>query len=116
MFPLTLGMGRPFDGLKGLGLPRGAAPGEFLPARGVSRQALAVFLYRYGEYSGRDVEKRDNLQGYADRSQVAPWAEEAVQWAVAEGILRGTGRETLAPQATADRAQMAVMVQRFLEK
>ncbi|MFQ9410428.1 MAG: S-layer homology domain-containing protein [Evtepia gabavorous] len=72
-----------------------------------------MFLYRYGEYSGRDVEKRDNLQGYADRSQVAPWAEEAVQWAVAEGILRGTGRETLAPQATADRAQMAVMVQRF---
>ncbi|CCY26989.1 glycosyl hydrolase family 25 [Firmicutes bacterium CAG:114] len=114
--PLDAWYGKAVRWAGGIGIARGAAPGEFLPARGVSRQALAVFLYRYGEYSGRDVEKRDNLQGYADRSQVAPWAEEAVQWAVAEGILRGTGRETLAPQATADRAQMAVMVQRFLEK
>ena len=95
------------------GITRGASPGRFLPAYGVSRQALATFLYRYGEYSGRDVKKRDDLQNYADRFQVASWAEEAVQWAVAEGILRGTGRGTLAPQATADRAQMAVMVQRF---
>ena len=47
---------------------------------------------------------------------MAPWAQEAVQWAVAEGILQGTASDTLAPNAMADRAQMAVLADRFLLK
>ena len=96
------------------GIAQGVAPQRFAPSQGTSRQELAVFLYRYGQAKGEDVSRRASLSGYTDGAEVAPWALEAVQWAVAEGILQGTSQETLSPQDTADRAQMAVMVQRFL--
>ena len=77
---------------------------------------MAVFLYRYGQEAGYDVSGQASLSRYADRGAVAPWAQKAVQWAVAEGILQGTASDTLAPNAMADRAQMAVMADRFLLK
>ena len=82
----------------------------------ITRQEMAVFLYRYGQEAGYDVSGQASLSRYADRGAVAPWAQEAVQWAVAEGILQGTASDTLAPNAMADRAQMAVMADRFLLK
>lgn len=98
------------------GIAQGVTPQRFAPQEGVSRQELAVFLYRDQAARGGDVSQRADLSGYADRDQVASWAQEAVQWAVAEGILQGTDRDRLSPEALADRAQMAAMVQRYLEK
>ena len=97
-------------------IAQGVAPRQFAPELGVSRQELAVFLYRYAQSRGDDVSRRADLSEYTDREDVAPWAQEAVRWAVAEGILRGTGQRTLSPEETTDRAQLAVMVQRFLEE
>ncbi len=97
-------------------IAQGTTPGVFAPEQGVSRQELAVFLYRYAQARGEAVSEGADLSGYTDRGQVASWAQEAVRWAVAEGILQGTSQSTLAPEGTADRAQMAVMVQRFLDR
>lgn len=96
------------------GIAQGDAPQRFSPDRGVSRQELALFLFRDALARGASANQRASLSLYADGSQVSPWAREAVSWAVAEGILTGTGPKTLAPRAQADRAQLAVMVHRYL--
>lgn len=98
------------------GIAQGVGASYFAPTQAVTRQEMAVFLYRYGQEAGYDVSGQASLSRYADRGAVAPWAQEAVQWAVAEGILQGTASDTLAPNAMADRAQMAVMADRFLLK
>ena len=73
-----------------------------------------MFLYRYAQAQGEDVSRQASLAGYRDSAAVAPWAREAVQWAVGEGILQGTQANTLDPEGTATRAQLAVMADRFL--
>lgn len=98
------------------GIAQGVGASYFAPTQAVTRQEMAVFLYRYGQEAGYDVSGQASLSRYADRGAVAPWAQEAVQWAVEEGILQGTASDTLAPNAMADRAQMAVMADRFLLK
>ena len=98
------------------GIAQGVGASYFAPTQAVTRQEMAVFLYCYGQEAGYDVSGQSSLSRYADRGAVAPWAQEAVQWAVAEGILQGTASDTLAPNAMADRAQMAVMADRFLLK
>ena len=98
------------------GITAGYEDGSFGVNQTITRQEMAVFLYRYGQEAGYDVSGQASLSRYADRGAVAPWAQKAVQWAVAEGILQGTASDTLAPNAMADRAQMAVMADRFLLK
>ena len=110
------GMPLPSVGREEKGIAQGVGASYFAPTQAVTRQEMAVFLYRYGQEAGYDVSGQASLSRYADRGAVALWAQEAVQWAVAEGILQGTASDTLAPNAMADRAQMAVMADRFLLK
>ena len=66
-------------------------------------------LYRYaGEPDGTA-----DLSAYADAGSVSAYAEKAVQWCVKNGILTGKTSSTLAPKATATRAECAAMLQRF---
>ena len=66
-------------------------------------------LYRYaGEPDGAA-----DLSAYTDAGSVSAYAEKAVQWCVKNGILTGKTSSTLAPEATAIRAECAAMLQRF---
>ena len=68
-------------------------------------------LYRYaGEPDGAA-----DLSAYTDAGAVSSYAEKAVAWCVAKGILTGKTDTTLAPRATATRAECAAMLQRFAE-
>lgn len=70
-------------------------------------------LYRY---AGKPA-STGTLDSFTDASNVAPYAQEAVKWAVANGIITGNGNATtLDPKGTASRAQVAVMISRYLEK
>ena len=62
-------------------------------------------LYRYAEYKGIDVSARADLSTFTDGTTVSPWAQDVVQWAVAEKLMSGNGNE-LQPKGTASRAQM----------
>lgn len=97
------------------GVARGYPDDRFAPQQGVSRQELALFLYRYAQSKGYDVGGQADLTAFRDRASVAPWAEKAVGWAVEHKILEGTGENTLSPKATADRAQLTAMAARFLQ-
>lgn len=89
---------------KNKGISDGSAPN-----RNITREQLAVMLYRYtGEPDGAA-----DLSAYTDAGSVSAYAEKAVQWCVKNGILTGKTSSTLAPKATATRAECAAMLQRF---
>lgn len=89
---------------KNKGISDGSAPN-----RNITREQLAAMLYRYaGEPDGAA-----DLSAYTDAGSVSAYAEKAVQWCVKNGILTGKTSSTLAPQATATRAECAAMLQRF---
>lgn len=83
------------------------------PDRAITREELAVMLYRYADPPAAGT---SGLDSYADAGRVSSWARDAMAWAVANGVVTGFTDNTLRPQATATRAQMAVMLQRFIEK
>ena len=89
----------------------GTSPTTFEPLEDISRQDLALMLYRY---AGKPAVTGD-LDGFTDADQVGDWADEAMAWAVAEGIVQGDTPTTLNPTGTATRAEAAAMLQRFLE-
>lgn len=89
---------------KNKGISDGSAPNA-----NITREQLAAMLYRYaGEPDGAA-----DLSAYADAGSVSAYAEKAVQWCVKNGILTGKTSSTLAPKATATRAECAAMLQRF---
>lgn len=89
---------------KNKGISDGSAPN-----RNITREQLAAMLYRYaGEPDGTA-----DLSAYTDAGAVSAYAEKAVQWCVKNGILTGKTSSTLAPKATATRAECAAMLQRF---
>ena len=89
---------------KNKGISDGSAPN-----RNITREQLAAMLYRYaGEPDGAA-----DLSAYTDAGSVSAYAEKAVQWCVKNGILTSKTSSTLAPKATATRAECAAMLQRF---
>ena len=95
------------------GIVGGFGDGTFQPNAPITREQMASILYRYAEYKGMDVSARATLDGYIDQPSV--WAEDVMQWAVAEGLLTGVSEDRLQPQGPATRAQVAAIFERFLE-
>ncbi|MBQ3390282.1 MAG: S-layer homology domain-containing protein [Firmicutes bacterium] len=83
----------------------------FAPNDPVTREQLATILFRYsGEEAGGGAM---GTAGYDDADQISGWAAEALQWAVAKGIINGTSESTLEPGGNATRAQVATMLMRY---
>ena len=91
--------------------------GLFSPDDSITREQLAVILYRFALYKGYDVSAGEDfdLSAYADAGDVSEWAIPAMQWACGAGIISGDGEGSLAPQGEATRAQVAAMLMRFIE-
>ena len=96
------------------GITSGTGDGNFSPNTAITREQLAAILMNYAQYKGQDVSARADLNGYTD--QPSTWATEAMQWAVAEGLITGVTNDELQPQSSATRAQVAAILQRFLCK
>lgn len=96
-------------------IAKGIGGDLFAPDKGVSRQEMAVFLYRYAVYKDYDTTKTDSMERFTDYDLVADWAEEAIKWAVGMGIITGTRSDMLAPDAAATRAEVAEMIYRMME-
>ena len=91
--------------------------GLFGPDDSITREQLAVILYRFALYKGYDLSAGEDfdLSAYADAGDVSEWAIPAMQWACGAGIINGDGEGSLAPQGEATRAQVAAMLMRFIE-
>lgn len=85
-----------------------------------TREQLVTILYRVaGSPAATDevnIYWGNAALSYTDRGSVASYATEAMKWAVHNGIILGTSETTLSPQGSATRAQMAVILVRYLEK
>ena len=71
-------------------------------------------LYRYAKYLGMDTSVSSDLSKFSDKASVSAFAQEAMQWAVGNGIIAGTSNGTLNPSGYATRVQVAVMLQRMV--
>lgn len=99
------------------GIVGGYGGGLFGSDDAVTREQLAVILYRYAVYKGYDVSigESTNILSYADFADLSEYAIPAMQWACGAGIVNGTSESTLTPQGEATRAQVAAMLMRFVE-
>lgn len=95
------------------GIVNGATTTTFDPDGKITREQIAAILYRYAGSPSAS----GSLSSFSDQSQVSSYAVTAMQWAVGKGIITGVstnGRTTLSAKANATRAQVAVMIHRFL--
>ena len=86
------------------------------PGTAVSRQQMVTMLYRYAGLMGYTVSGTADLASYPDSASVSGYAQDAMSWSVANGIVAGTASGTLDPAGTATRAQFSVILMRFCEK
>ena len=97
----------------GEGIVTGSGSGNFNPTGKLTREQLAVVLYRYAQYEGRDVSRRADLGAYKDGAKVSSWAKDAMSWAVAEGLITGSNQKNLTPGGSTNRAQLATILMRY---
>ena len=94
-------------------IANGISDGTNMPGV-ITREQLATILFRYAKRKGYDTSKSASLAAYPDAGSVSAFALEAMQWAVAEGLITGvSGR--LDPQGSATRAQLATILMRFMQ-
>ena len=96
------------------GIVNGTTDTTFAPGEDITREQLVTVLYRYAESKGYDVSASADLSGYPDAGQVQDYAQPAMAWAVAEGIVEGVDGN-LNPTGDATRAQIATILMRFCE-
>ena len=96
------------------GIVNGTTDTTFAPGDDITREQLAAILYRYAACQGYDVSQRADLSGFGDASSIRPYAQEALSWAHAQGLVLGFEDGSLRPQGTASRAQIAAVLMRFL--
>ena len=95
------------------GLVNGYGDGRFGPNDPLTREQMAIILYNYTRYRGVTPNKAASLDGFVDARDTSPNGYRALQWAVAEKLVQGTGSTTLSPHDKALRAQVAVVLMRY---
>ena len=100
------------------GVVSGIGGSRFDPSGFVTREQTAEILYNYAHSKGYDVSARADLTAFPDAGSVSGWAEEALSWANAAGLINGTvrdGQTILDPQGSATRAQVAMILMNYVE-
>ena len=95
------------------GIVEGYPDGTFQPNAAISREHLVLLLYRY---QGSPAVTTDNISQFEDADQISGYARDAMEWAVTEGVIQGYLGNTVQPQGTTNRAELAAILVRFYEK
>jgi len=98
----------------GAGIVTGTGAG-FEPDAPVTREQIAVMLYRYANYLGLDTSARTPLSNFRDGGKTADWAKDAMQWAVSVGLFQGNADGSLNPGGKATRAEVATLLERMVK-
>ena len=98
------------------GLVSGVGGDRFAPNDALTREQMALILYRYAQHKSYDVQvDGEPLEGFQDVEKISDWAVEAMAWAVNAKLLSGTGDHLLTPAGTATRAQVAQVLANFCQ-
>ena len=99
------------------GIVKGYEGGEsFGPADMITREQMAVMLYRYAQYKGYDITKSEDYDAFEDASEVSAYAVDAMKWAVGNGIIKGKDSTCLDPSGETIRGECAVMLARVVRE
>jgi len=98
------------------GVTAGTGENTFSPDLPVTREQLAVFFFAYSRSKSYDVTASSDLDKYTDAGEISSWAVGAIKWAVAKGLISGTSETTLSPKGVATRAQIALIVMKYVEQ
>lgn len=93
------------------GVADGYGEGLFGPNDAITREQLAAMLWRYAA----SPETGGDLSAFADGDDTSDWAQQAMSWAVAQGLITGVDSDRLAPRGQATRAQTATILMRFAQ-
>lgn len=97
-----------------MGVTDGVKANLFAPDQLVSREQLVSMLYRYRQLTMATPALINALDPFRDAAQISSWAEEPMRWAVTSGVVTGTSATKLSPDGSANRAQMATILMRFV--
>lgn len=99
------------------GIAGGYGNGIFGPNDPVTREQMAVMLYRYAQYKGYDttISSNNDLEQYSDANLVSAWAQTAMLWAYQNGLITGSSATTLDPLDDASRAEVATTLMKFMK-
>ncbi len=99
------------------GIVNGVGNNKFEPEENITREQIAVIMYRYAKFMGYDVSVGEdtNILSYTDFDEISEYAIEAMQYAVGSGLIKGKTASTLNPQENATRAEVAAILHRFME-
>ena len=100
------------------GLVSGTGNGMFDPLGAVTREQMAVFLYRYAVYYGLTdgSSNASSLSVFSDAGNISEWARYEMAWAVGNGLLTGRTASTICPKESAARCEVATLISRFADK
>lgn len=97
-----------------VGVVNGMGNGRYEPDAPVTREQLVTMLYRFEkDYRKVTVPGTGSLDNFPDGAKVSSWAQDAMRWAVGEGLIQGRDTGDLDPTGTASRAEVAIILQRF---
>lgn len=97
------------------GIVAGIGNGQFAPNLSITREQLVAILFKYASTYGECRGDESILASYRDLSSVSDYARIPFAWAVKNGMISGTSADTLSPQSTATRAQIATVMRRFIQ-
>ncbi len=96
------------------GITDGISDTEFGPNLKITREQMAVFMYRYAKYLKSVTDINADIMSYEDYNDISEYAVEAMRWAAENKIMSGKSAKTLNPSDTATRAETAAVVMRFI--
>lgn len=100
------------------GVVNGIGGNKFDPEGNVTREQIAAILFRYASLKGVDTAARANLATFPDAEKTSAYAHDALSWAVAAELVKGTKEGStiyLDPQGSATRAQVAAILSRYAQ-
>ena len=99
-----------------LGIVSGVNQTHFMPNQNITREQLVVMLYNYVRILNPNIKNsKVDLSQFKDVTHISNWSKDAMKWAVNVGILKGNTNNQLQPKANATRAEVAVMMRRFID-
>ena len=97
------------------GIVNGVTENEFAPNRNITREQIAAIMFRYAQYKGMDAVTLEENLHFTDANEISEYAVSAMNWAVGTGLMKGKSATTLNPKDNATRAEIAAILQRFIE-
>ncbi len=97
------------------GIVNGVTENEFAPDSNITREQIAAIMFRYAQYKGMDAVTLEENLHFTDADEISEYAVSAMNWAVGTGLMKGKSATTINPKDNATRAEIAAILQRFIE-